>query len=37
MAKGAVSITDVLPGGGFSAGGSLVAVVGIGFQPGPRC
>src|SRR5437868_7032041 len=34
MAKGAVSITDVLPGGGFLPAGSLVAVVGIGFQPG---
>jgi len=33
MAKGAVSITDVLPGGGFLPAGSLVAVVGIGFQP----
>jgi len=29
----AVSITDVLPGGGFLPAGSLVAVVGIGFQP----
>jgi hypothetical protein len=33
MAKGAVSITDVLPGGGFLPAGSLVAVAGIGFQP----
>ena len=31
---GTVSITDVLPGGGFVPAGSLVAVVGIGFQPG---
>src|SRR2546428_1539315 len=36
MAKGAVSITDVLPGGGFLPAGSLVAVVGIGFQPGAQ-
>ena len=28
-----VAITDVLPGGGFLPAGSLVAVVGIGFQP----
>ena len=33
VVKGAVSITDVLPGGGFLPAGSLVAVVGIGFQP----
>jgi len=33
MAKGAVSITDVVPGGGFLPAGSLVAVVGMGFQP----
>jgi hypothetical protein len=31
-----VSITDVLPGGGFLPAGSLVAVVGIGFQPGAQ-
>src|SRR6202171_4970416 len=36
LAKGAVSITDVLPGGGFLPAGSLVAVVGIGFQPGAQ-
>jgi len=36
MATGAVSITDVLPGGGFLPAGSLVAVVGIGFQPGAQ-
>jgi len=35
-ATGAVSITDVLPGGGFLPAGSLVAVVGIGFQPGAQ-
>ncbi len=33
VVSGAVSITDVLPGGGFLPAGSLVAVVGIGFQP----
>jgi hypothetical protein len=32
-ATGTVAITDVLPGGGFLAAGSLVAVVGTGFQP----
>ena len=36
LATGAVSITDVLPGGGFLPAGSLVAVVGIGFQPGAQ-
>src|SRR6267378_7276810 len=36
VATGAVSITDVLPGGGFLPAGSLVAVVGIGFQPGAQ-
>jgi len=36
MVNGAVSITDVLPGGGFLPAGSLVAVVGIGFQPGAQ-
>ena len=36
MPKEAVSITDVLSGGGFLAAGSLVAVVGIGFQPGAQ-
>lgn len=36
VAQGAVSITDVLPGGGFLPAGSLVAVVGIGFQPEAR-
>ncbi len=34
VANGAVSINDVLPGGGLLSAGSLVAVVGIGFQPG---
>ena len=36
VATGAVSTTDVLPGGGFLPAGSLVAVVGIGFQPGAQ-
>jgi hypothetical protein len=31
---GTLSITDVLPGGGFLPAGSTVSVVGIGFQPG---
>lgn len=34
VANGAASINDVLPGGGLLLAGSLVAVVGIGFQPG---
>jgi len=33
---GPVSIDDVLPGGGFVPAGSLVSVVGIGFQPGAQ-
>jgi hypothetical protein len=33
VVEGTVSITDVLPGGGFLPAGSLVTVVGIGFQP----
>jgi hypothetical protein len=36
LAKGAVSMTGVLPGGGFLPAGSLVAVEGIGFQPGAQ-
>src|SRR3989454_12735559 len=36
VATGAVSITDVLPGGGVLPACSLVAVVGIGFQPGAQ-
>jgi hypothetical protein len=31
---GTLSITDVLPGGGFLPAGSTVSVIGIGFQPG---
>ena len=31
---GTVSITDVFPGGGPLAGGDVVAVKGVGFQPG---
>jgi hypothetical protein len=31
---GTVSITDVLPGGGFLPAGSTVSVIGLGFQPG---
>src|SRR3989475_6210434 len=36
VATGAVSVTAVLAGGGFLPAGSLVAVVGIGFQPGAQ-
>jgi hypothetical protein len=32
-ASSTVSVTDVLPGGGFLPAGSLVAVMGVGFQP----
>src|SRR3954462_7255586 len=32
--QGTVSITDVLPGGGFLPTGSTVTLVGLGFQPG---
>jgi len=32
--QGTVSITDVLPGGGFLPAGSTVTLVGLGFQPG---
>src|SRR5690242_9898759 len=31
---GSMSITDILPGGGFLPAGSTVSVVGFGFQPG---
>jgi hypothetical protein len=31
---GTLSITDVLPGGGFLPAGSTISVIGIGFQPG---
>jgi len=31
---GAVSITNILPGGGFLPAGSTVSVIGLGFQPG---
>lgn len=31
---GAVSITNVLPGGGFLPAGSTISVIGLGFQPG---
>lgn len=34
LAAGTVSINDVLPGGGFLRAGSVITVVGLGFQPG---
>lgn len=34
VARGLISINDVLPGGGFLPAGSVVTVVGLGFQPG---
>lgn len=33
-AGGTVSITDVVPGGGFLPAGSVVTLTGLGFQPG---
>ena len=36
IVNGAVSITDVLPGGGLLPAGSPVAIVGSGFQPGAQ-
>jgi len=33
---GSISITDVIPGGGFQAAGTVVHVQGIGFQPGTQ-
>ncbi len=36
VVTGAVSITDVLPGGGLLPAGSQVAVVGSGFEPGAQ-
>lgn len=33
---GSVSITDIVPGGGFLPAGSVVSVEGIGFQPGTQ-
>ena len=33
-AQGTLSINDVIPGGGFLPAGSIISVVGLGFQPG---